>query len=72
MQIYGLVANGVSALTGQAHKLHSRKLFHTKEEAEAFSSQFAKLCTGGNPLTALADDEKITVTILEHELVDGE
>lgn len=73
MIVYGLAAVGYYIGTDSKNKIISRKLFHTKEEAEAHKPAFRLLCVSdGKGLNDMDATLPITIAIVEYELKDAD
>jgi hypothetical protein len=70
MKLYQVVVRGHLAFLSGTHAIHSRRVFRTKEEAEAYIPEFSKICltprTEGD-LFLLESIEKTKVNEIELE-----
>ena len=72
-KIYGLVATGTTALTGESGLIHSAMCFRSKKDAESYKHEFKRLCIdceGKKALKALEDNKYLEIEIFELYLVE--
>lgn len=67
--IYQLFASGISGLSGGKFKMHSKKVFSSKSDAENYIPEFSKTCHDSSFLH-YATEEDFKVSIIELEFYD--
>ena len=75
MRLFQLRASGRRSWVDGTWPMASKRLFRTAEAAEAYKSEFRKLCTTDRhegDLTTLMDDESFSCSVAELELSDGD